>query len=244
MVVQPDGKILATGGFFSYGTDFVLNIVHINLNGSYDNTLVTGADFDGTVLGLTVLNNGDFMACGQFTTYNSTSVNTLARITNTGALVSAFNPVEGFNGSPLEIIPTSDGKAFVIGVFSSYQGTTQVGFTKIFAYEVSESIASFTPTQASIGQVVTIVGTNLTVATGIKFGGVPATSFTVNSPTSISATVGAGGATGSIEVVTPIGTASKTGVRICSIFRYVSITRACVVLFIKLLMIQLLKLLY
>lgn len=71
-------------------------------------------------------------------------------------------------------------------------------------------INGFTPTSAATGNTVTITGSNFTGATGVSFGGVPATGFTVQSATSIAATVGAG-ATGSVRVVTPTGNASLAG---------------------------------
>lgn len=69
------------------------------------------------------------------------------------------------------------------------------------------SISSFMPTSGSSGTVVSITGTDFTGATDVSFGGVPAASFTVNSATSITATV-ASGATGAVSVTTPSGTAS------------------------------------
>jgi uncharacterized protein (TIGR02145 family) len=72
------------------------------------------------------------------------------------------------------------------------------------------TINSFSPTQGGTGTVVTINGTNFTGATSVSFGGTPASSFTVKSPTQISATVGTG-SSGSVSVTTVYGTANKTG---------------------------------
>ena len=52
--------------------------------------------------------------------------------------------------------------------------------------------------------------TNLTSATAVKFGGAAASSFTVDSSTGITAIVGAG-ASGTVTVTTPGGTASLSG---------------------------------
>ena len=70
------------------------------------------------------------------------------------------------------------------------------------------TITSFTPTSAGTGTTVTITGTNFTGATAVSFGGTAATSFSVVSSTSITAVV-AGGASGTISVVTPGGTATS-----------------------------------
>lgn len=72
------------------------------------------------------------------------------------------------------------------------------------------TIASFAPTAASTGDTVTITGTNFTGATGVSFGGSAAASFKIVSATSIQAVIGAG-ATGSVNVVTPGGTAILSG---------------------------------
>jgi hypothetical protein len=72
------------------------------------------------------------------------------------------------------------------------------------------TVTSFTPTAASTGTVVTITGNYLAGATGVSFGGAPASSFTVVSPTTITATVGAG-ASGPVTVTTPIAYAYKDG---------------------------------
>lgn len=72
------------------------------------------------------------------------------------------------------------------------------------------TINSFSPTSASTGVTVTIVGTNLTNALAVTFGNIAASSFTVVSPTVINAVV-AGGATGSISVTTPSGITTLPG---------------------------------
>jgi hypothetical protein len=61
-----------------------------------------------------------------------------------------------------------------------------------------------------VGTIVTITGTNLTGATSVKFNGVAATTFSVDSATQITATVPAGATTGKIEVVAPSGTSTST----------------------------------
>ncbi|MEI8274297.1 MAG: hypothetical protein WCG08_16920, partial [Paludibacter sp.] len=71
-------------------------------------------------------------------------------------------------------------------------------------------ITSFTPIFQKNGGSVTITGVNFTGASAVSFGGTAASSFTVNSDTQITATVGAG-ATGSVSVTAPLGTGSLSG---------------------------------
>ncbi len=72
-------------------------------------------------------------------------------------------------------------------------------------------ISGIAPSSGPVGSQVTITGTGLLGATVVKFGGVRATSFTVNSGTTIMATVPVGALTGKISVTTAGGSAtSKT----------------------------------
>lgn len=71
-------------------------------------------------------------------------------------------------------------------------------------------VSSFTPVTAGAGMVVTITGSNFTGVRAVYFGNTPASGFTVQSSTTIKATVGTG-ATGSVRVVTNIGSGSLTG---------------------------------
>jgi hypothetical protein len=60
------------------------------------------------------------------------------------------------------------------------------------------------------GGSVTITGTSLTSASAVRFGGgIAATSFNVDGPTQITATVPSNGVTGKITVTTPDGTATS-----------------------------------
>ena len=112
----------------------------------------------------------------------------------TGATVGDFNG----DGMP-DIVATSVG------------GT--IGSTSVFINQLNPSrpvITSFSPTTAASGTIVYLTGTGFTGATAVEFGGVPATYFKVNSPTSISATVGAG-QSGSITITTPKGVGAVAG---------------------------------
>lgn len=71
------------------------------------------------------------------------------------------------------------------------------------------TITSFNPASGVAGTQVTISGTNFGGTTGVRFGGVPATTFTVDNATQITATVPATATTGSIGVTTPNGSANS-----------------------------------
>ncbi len=93
-------------------------------------------------------------------------------------------------------------------------GTTDYGQTQDYTVILPEhpvpAITSFSPAIAAAGETVTITGSNFTGATAVSFGGVPASSFHVLLNTEITAVVGTG-ASGSISVTTPEGTAQLDG---------------------------------
>jgi RHS repeat-associated protein len=76
-------------------------------------------------------------------------------------------------------------------------------------------IESFSPVRAGNGATVIITGNNFTSATSVKFGGIPASSFTVINGTKISAVVGSG-ASGYVSVATPLGVDSLPGFSYCN----------------------------
>lgn len=108
--------------------------------------------------------------------------------------------------------PTSITAIVGTGASGNVNVTTPLGTVNApgFLYGLLPYITSFTPTSAALSSAVTITGTNFTGVTAVSFGGVAAQSFTVNSSTSISATVWIG-ASGSVSVTGPGGTASLPG---------------------------------
>ena len=85
-----------------------------------------------------------------------------------------------------------------------------------FTYYSAPTISSFTPTSGVAGVTITIAGTNFIGATSVTIGGTNASSYSVVSATSITAVIGSG-ATGTIVVTTPGGTATSSGT-----FTYIS----------------------
>jgi len=76
-------------------------------------------------------------------------------------------------------------------------------------FRVTPVILSFSPTSGPVGTKVTITGTSFAGATKVTFGGVKATTFSVDSSTQITATVPTGAKTGKIQVTTPGGIATS-----------------------------------
>ena len=79
-------------------------------------------------------------------------------------------------------------------------------YTSSVSFYLPPQLTSFSPAVGRVGTNVVLTGSSFTGTTAVKFNGLDATSFTVNSPTQITATVPANATTGSIRVTTPGGT--------------------------------------
>ncbi len=152
-------------------------------------------------------------------TGGSVTMTTCAAGTNYDTKLFVFT---GTCGSYTCVIGNDDASCGVISTasavtFASVAGTNYFVFVSGFNSErgnftltatcvpVTPTITSFTPTSGPVGTSVDITGTNLTAASAVRFNGTAATTFTVNSATSITATVPAGATTGPIGVTVPGG---------------------------------------
>jgi hypothetical protein len=119
-----------------------------------------------------------------------------------GFLTSAFTV-----NSPTSITAKVSSGASGNVVISTLGGVaTTVGFIFVPA----PTITSFTPTSATLGATMTIAGSNFSGVTAVKIGGLAAQSYTVVSPTTILAVVGAT-SSGGISVTTSGGTSTLAG---------------------------------
>jgi hypothetical protein len=108
--------------------------------------------------------------------------------------------------SPTTIVATVGyGSTGAVTVFSPGGSASVPGFV-----HKGPVVTSFSPVHAGVGETVVIKGSNFSNATTVSFGGVPATSFTVNSSTQISAVVGEG-RSGNVTVTTQLGKGSLAG---------------------------------
>jgi len=78
-------------------------------------------------------------------------------------------------------------------------------------YKVIPMVSSFSPTSGPVGTTVVITGMSLTQTTLVKFGGIKATSVTVNSNSQVTAIVPAGAKTGKVSITTKGGAATSPG---------------------------------
>jgi uncharacterized repeat protein (TIGR03803 family) len=122
-----------------------------------------------------------------------------------------------FNGKPAHFVLASDTYLTATVPAGATTGpitvTTPTGtMPSMTLFLVVPKVLSFSPTSGAVGTPVVITGNSFTGATKVSFGGVKATTFTVDSDTQITATVPTGALTGKISVTTPGGTGTSSGV--------------------------------
>ena len=203
----------------SFTIDSAKGITAVVGNGGTGNVYVTGA-----------------LPAGVTSNANAATGTSAAIFTYNGPTIAKVDPMMGTVGTSVKI--TGDGfsgttsvkfggtaaRSFTVdsagsitaivgtGTTGNIAVTTSAGTTSIdgFVFGNPPTVTSFSPTSGKSGTSVTITGTNFTGATNILFGGAKAASFQVSSPTTIVAVVGTG-ATGSLTVTTPFGSASLNG---------------------------------
>jgi hypothetical protein len=135
------------------------------------------------------------------TTVKFGTINATSFTVNSATSITAVDPA-GTAGSTVDVTVTTP------------VGTSATSNAGKFTYETAPTVTQVSP-NAGVpggGTSVTITGTNFTAATAVKFGGTNATSFTVNSATSITAVdpVGTAGTTVDVTVTTPLGTSAAS----------------------------------
>ncbi len=122
--IQTDGKILIGGIFSMYNGVVVNNIVRLNLDGSIDNSFITGTGFDGAVRSIQLQNDGKIIIAGFFSIFNGIPKNKIVRLNIDGSIDTTFDPLNGPNGDVYCADILSNGKIIIGGGFSSFNGTT------------------------------------------------------------------------------------------------------------------------
>jgi uncharacterized delta-60 repeat protein/M6 family metalloprotease-like protein len=116
---QPDGRIIAVGNFTTFNGTASNRIVRLLPDGSVDSSFNPGTGANGTVYAVLLQPDGKIIIGGEFTSYNGTARQILARLNSDGSLDTGFTGpafVSGF-WSVHSLALQSDGKLLVGGIF-------------------------------------------------------------------------------------------------------------------------------
>ena len=168
--------------------------------------------------------NASGAAIGTFTTTNPNASVGSGELRHLNAPISASGANTNTYANLKWAAPLTNNLAdktvrfFLVAVAADGTGGTNADFvySKLVTIPPTTVVKSFTPVKSITGTSVTIKGTSFTGVTDVSFGGVIAQSFVVTNDTTITAVVGAG-ASGSVSVTSPAGTASLAGFTYCAV---------------------------
>ena len=224
--------VVITGTNFTTATDVKFHGLSVgpgNFHVDSDTQITTTVPVGATTGPIAVsAPGGTATSSGTFTVPSSGSAPTITSFTPTSGAAGTLVTVNGTNFTASAVVEFNGvtGTGFVFksatkvkakvpaGATSGPISVTTASGTATSASNFTvpsggpPTITSFSPSSGPVGTSVTITGTNFTGTTVVKFNGVKAT-FTVNSDTTITATVPAGATTGKIIVKTPLGKATS-----------------------------------
>ena len=122
-VIQPDGKILIGGTFTLYNGIPVNRIARLNEDGSLDNNFETGLGASDRVQDIVLQPDGKIIITGNFTSYDGTDINRIARINSDGSIDPTFDPGLGASGEIYTLALQTDNKIIVGGTFTTFNET-------------------------------------------------------------------------------------------------------------------------
>lgn len=129
VLIAPDGKILVSGLFFSFGGTQSLSIARFNPDGSLDTSFTSMAQ-PGRISGIAIQPDGKIVIGGLFSTYANVARKDIARINADGSLDTTFDPGTGTNNI-FDLELQSDGKIVIAGFINTYNGVSRRGIARI-----------------------------------------------------------------------------------------------------------------
>ena len=129
VTLDASGRIIIGGNFTSVNASNAFHIARLNVNGALDTSFATGFGFNGNVYALAVDANGNILVGGDFTSFNTTNCNHIARLLPSGALDTSFLPSSGLgvaNGTDQDVhaVATDNlGNVILGGDFTLVNGT-------------------------------------------------------------------------------------------------------------------------
>jgi uncharacterized delta-60 repeat protein len=133
--IDANGKIIVAGTFERYdgnlfynndNTNYISNIIRLNNDATLDDSFVTTTFglSSGGITKTVVQPDGKILVIGEFSNYNQTSRNKIARLNSDGSLDTDFVVGTSINGSPTGLILMPDGNILFSHLGTSYNGTT------------------------------------------------------------------------------------------------------------------------
>lgn len=153
LALTGDGRVVAGGNFSSVGAFNVKNLAcysttnaildtnfELNLGFGANGTVYTLAPVTssanlliGTNLIVTNAYFGKILVGGNFTAFNTSTVGRLVQLNLDGSLDSSFDAGTGADSPIYTLLPQANGTIYVGGLFTQFNGTHRLGFTRLYA---------------------------------------------------------------------------------------------------------------
>ncbi len=211
VLVQNGNKILLADEFRHYNANDSYCVARCNADGTIDHAFDpgNGAGANNEVHVLTAQPDGKVLFSGDFTSYDYTTRNKLARMNADGSVDPTFSPGSGVSGVTFPAVNAiavqTDGKILIGGGFTAYNGTARNHFARLNADGSLDS--GFDPQPGSGGAVgaIAVQGDGKIIIAGsfTSYNGTPINRIArLNSDGSLDAGFSPGtGASGIVEVV-------------------------------------------
>lgn len=125
-------KTMLFGNFTRFNGTFSSRIARVLDDGLYDAAFNEGQSGANNLIKAAVLqSNGKIIFGGNFTKYNETASNRIARILPDGEIDNTFNIGAGFNGLVYAIVAQEDEKVIVGGSFTKYNGAPAIRIVRL-----------------------------------------------------------------------------------------------------------------
>ncbi|MBX2982709.1 MAG: T9SS type A sorting domain-containing protein [Flavobacteriales bacterium] len=125
IALQHDGMFVVGGLFTAHGTTPRNRVARLKTDGTLDTSFNPGSGANNFITSVVRTSSGQFYVGGDFTTFNGTICNRIARLNTNGSLDLTFNTTIGANNSVRAIAIDINGSVVVGGNFTQYNGTAK-----------------------------------------------------------------------------------------------------------------------
>lgn len=135
VALQPDGKVLIGGQFANLGDRALGGLARLNADGSPDEAFNANLGFgvDGTVYAVALQGGTNIVIGGEFQNVGIAQRTRIARLNSDGTVDNTFNSGTGADDTVYNISAQPDGSMYVGGLFTTFNGTHRLGFTRLYA---------------------------------------------------------------------------------------------------------------
>jgi uncharacterized delta-60 repeat protein len=131
--VQANNAIVIGGNFRMVGGVARNRIARLTASGANDATFNPGSGADLTVRSVLAQADGNIMLAGLFSNVNGTPRANVARLTSVGVVDPGFDPAPGSDNFAIRVAAATNGKYFVFGVFSAFDGQPRASIARLNA---------------------------------------------------------------------------------------------------------------